>query len=206
MSEENSQDLGEVTLMVRALQNGDKEKIDELIPATIIQLRRLARQQLHKFNLSNDMSVTTVMHEIYLKFRKNVDEHDSFLDESPDATSKNFYRMCAKAIRNLLIDYCRRSKNKSQITDSIDDDLLNFSWLSNKDRSIELVFPVHEALAKLRAEGFEQEAEIAELRFFMEFTDAEVAKILQISTATVQRKLRFAKAHLGSTLALKGQQ
>lgn len=196
MSEKNNQDSGNITLMLRAIQNGEKEKISELIPTAVKEIRKIAKQQLYKRGMNNDMSVTTLIHELYIKFGSYVNKHDSFLEKSRYVKSDDFYRLCTTTIQRLIYDYCRRVKSKNQVTDSINDELNNFSWLSSKDRAVDIVLMVKEALAKLKRQGYERESEIIIYRYFGGFSDAEIGEILEISIPTVQRDLRRAESKL----------
>lgn len=196
MSEENNQNMGEVTLMIRAIQEGNKDKINELIPATIKEIRRIAKQQLHKHNLNNDMSATTLVHELYIKFGNYINSHESFLEESPNPKSNEFFSICTKTIQHLIFDYCRRFKNKSQKTDSLDDITKDFSWLRSKEDSVETAFMVKEILEKLSDQGFQRKVKVFNFRYFGKYTDEDISKILGISIPTIQRDLRKVETEL----------
>lgn len=196
MKEENHQNSGEVTLMLRAIQDGDKEKINDLIPTTIKEIRRIAKRQIHRHNLNNNMSVTALVNELYIKFGNYVNAHDSFLENSFNVRSNDFFALCTTTIQRLIYDYCRKFKSKDQVTDSLDDITKDFSWLSSKENSINTVLIVKEALLKLREQGFERQEKVITLKYFGGFSDAEISEILEISIPTVQRDLRLAESKL----------
>ena len=200
MSKEKDQNAGEITLMIRAIQNGDKEKVNDLVPTAIKEIRRIAKRQINKYNLKNDMSVTTLVHELYVKFGNYINKHESFLEKSNSSKSDDFYALCTTTIQNLVFDYCRRFKNKSETTDSIDDIVKDFSWLSSKDKPTDIILIVGEALTKFRQQGFERQEKVIRFKYFGGFSDAEISGILEISIPTVQRDLRIAESKLYAIL------
>ena len=182
--------------MIRAIQNGDKDKIHALIPLAIKEIRQIAKRQIYKSSLHNDLSVTTLLHDLYLKFERYVNKRETFLERSVNAQSADFYALCATTIKNLIYDHCRRNKSKTGKTDSLSDETKNFAWLSSKEEPMDIILSVKEALYLLKKQGFERQVKVIEYKYFVGFSDAEISKALGIGIAAVQRDKRSAERKL----------
>ena len=130
------------------------------------------------------------MNELYL--RRFRDESKSFSDRA------HFFAVAAQTMRHILIDYARagvtrkRGGRQQQVSLS---DLIP----STVGAGPEEVLALDAALSRL-ASLDPRAAQVVELRFFGGLQEDEVAEVLQVSTITVKRDWKTARAWLSSHL------
>ena len=112
----------------------------------------------------------------------------------------HFLAVAARAMRQILVDHARRYLTEKRDAEILPlDDALVFS----RERSPELL-ALDEALTRLAA-SYPRVAEVVHLRFFGGLNNEEIAEVLKISSNTVLRDWKFAKAWLDRELR-KGAQ
>ena len=176
---------GDVTFLLNQLAAGDQEATAKLVPLVYDELHRLAVRRLRRERPDHTLQATALVHEAYVK-----------LAAQKDANWQNraqFFGVASQVMRRILVDYARgqqriRRGGKQQKV-SLDDVLL-----VSPDRSEE-VLNVHESLSRLDKLDARQ-ARIVELRYFGGLTLEEIAEVVGISTKTVMRELKVAKAWL----------
>ena len=175
----------QVTQLLLAWNTGDKAALDQLIPIVYDELHRLARNYMHREHAGHALQTTALIHETYLKL---ID-----VRQVEWQNRAHFYGIAAHAMRRILIDHARsrqagkRGSGETQL--SLDDNLV----VSN-ERHRELI-ALDDALTALAA--FDpQKSRLVELRYFGGLSIEETAEVLGISTATVIRQWRLAKAWL----------
>jgi RNA polymerase sigma-70 factor (ECF subfamily) len=175
----------DVTSLLNKLASGNQEAGAQLVPMVYEELRRLAARRLRQERPDHTLQATALVHEAYVK-----------LSAQGDAKWQNraqFFGVASQVMRRILVDYARgqqriRRGGKQQKV-SLDDVLL-----VSPDRTEE-VLTVHESLSRLeRLDG--RQARIVELRYFGGLTVEETAEVVGISTKTVMRELKVAKALL----------
>jgi RNA polymerase sigma factor (TIGR02999 family) len=175
----------DVTSLLNKLADGDQEAAAKLVPLVYDELRRLAAHRLRHERPGHTLQATALVHEAYMK-----------LAAQKDAKWQNraqFFGVASQLMRRILVDYARgqqriRRGGKQQKV-SLDDVLL-----VSPDRTEE-VLTVHESLSRLGTLDARQ-ARIVELRYFGGLTVEETAEVVGISTKTVMRELKVAKAWL----------
>jgi RNA polymerase sigma factor (TIGR02999 family) len=106
----------------------------------------------------------------------------------------HFFGAAANAIRNILVDQARRrhsQKRDASRKREIDSELPELE--PNPD--VADVLSVHEALHSLETQH-PRPARVVMLRFFAGLQNDEIAEVLDVSLATVERDWRFARAWL----------
>jgi RNA polymerase sigma factor (TIGR02999 family) len=187
--------VGEVTAILREWRTGDAEAVDKLMPIVIEKLRSLARRNLRKYSSSSigrDFQPTEIVNDAYLKLKgASIDSA-----KMPER-SEHFYALCAKTIKDILVDYSRRKtagKRGGKSKDVSLEDTIDLSWFKdNKNPSAEDVVTFQEVLDKLAAQ-YKREGKVLHLKYYVEMTDEEIAESLNISVPTVRRDLIFARA------------
>lgn len=168
--------------------NADARKHDELFDAVYQRLKAIAGRQLSGQG-SESINTTGLVHELYLRMATGAEKRF----ESP----AQFFDYAAKAMRHILVDRARwRTREKrgggdqavSLVTDSPE-----FA-----DVTAERALEIDDALRKLEVEA-PRAAKIVELHFFAGLQLDEIAEQLGISTRTVNREWRFARAYLHSS-------
>ncbi len=171
--------LPQITDLLRQWSDGDPAAPDELFPLVYDELRRVARAYVAKYAPGRLLQTTEVVNEAFVRLV----EHERI--EWQDR--KHFYAVCARIMRFMLIDRLRRGHLRPTIPL---DDLEIAAPAPDED-----LLPLDEALSRLETLDKRQSL-VVELRFFGGLTEAEVADVLQISTATVKRDWRQAKRWL----------
>jgi RNA polymerase sigma-70 factor (ECF subfamily) len=172
----------EVTRLLREWRNGKHEAIDQLMPLVYDDLRRLARHFMRRERPGHTLQATALVNEAYIRLSG---VQVSWKDRS------HFLAVFARLMRRLLVDHARaghRLKRESQKI-SLDEATQVFV-----KPALDFVALDH-ALTQF-ATFDARKAEIIELHYFGGMSNDEVADVLGISRATVQRDLRLAKAWL----------
>lgn len=174
-----------VTQLLINWRNGDKAALDQLTPLVYEELRRLARGFMGKERDNHTLQTSALINEAYLKL---VDQ-----DETNWQNRAHFFAVAAQIMRHILVDHARRygyEKRGAGAHRVGFDDAKVFS----EERAGELV-ALDEALTEL-ATVDPRKSRIVELRFFGGLNIDETAEVMELSSTTVQREWRAAKAWL----------
>jgi RNA polymerase sigma factor (TIGR02999 family) len=178
-----------VTQMLLAWGEGDEAARDALIPVVYEQLRRIARQHLRRERAGHTLQTTALINEAYLRL----------VEQSVSWQGRNhFFGIAARLMRQILVDHARarqrlkRGENPYQISLTAADDA--------QEQGADLL-ALNDALETL-SEVDPQRSQIVELRFFGGLTIEETAHVMRVSTPTVERGWRAARAWLQTELAL----
>ncbi|HXG64514.1 MAG TPA: sigma-70 family RNA polymerase sigma factor [Blastocatellia bacterium] len=176
-----------VTRLLLAWGQGDEAARDELIPLVYDQLRRIARHHLRGERAGHTLQTTALIHEAYLKL---VDQSVSWQSRA------HFFGIAARLMRQILVDHARA---RQRLKRGGDRQLISLSAAENAQEEAADLLALHEALETL-AEVDPQGSRIVELRFFGGLTIEETAQVMGISTPTVERGWRAARAWLQTEL------
>ena len=180
----------EITSLLLAWRGGDARALVLLMPKVYRRLKTIARRMLRSHSGHETLQTTALVHEAYLRI---VD-----LDRLSWQDRAHFFAMSARLMRRILVDHARhRTRTKRGGGEPVLrlSDLTPIPVQEAKD-----LLDLHEALREL-AEHDAQMAEIVELRFFGGMNREEIAEVLGVSTATVTRRWRSARAWLVSYLS-----
>ncbi|MCG8456891.1 MAG: ECF-type sigma factor [Holophagales bacterium] len=175
--------------LLKAWRGGDDDALRELMPLVYRELKTIASRHLRGRRGSETLQTTALVHEIYPRLLR--------VREVSWTDSAHFYAMCARLMRRVLIDHARhhrRDKRGGGMPILIFDELLH-----SPDRQPPEVLAVEEALCQLARHDPER-ARIVELRFFGGLQIEEIAEVLELSSATVKRRLRSARAWMKTYL------
>jgi len=179
----------EFTRLLRRARAGDDRARDDLLPRVYASLRVIADGAMRRFDAGSTLQPTALVHEAYLKL---------FGGELPEfADRDHFLAVSANAMRNLLVDRARARKAQKRGGDSARDPV-DVLLLGFEERSTD-VLDLHTALEELAAFAPEA-AKVVEMRFFGGSTAEETARVLGVSTRTVEREWRSARAWLFTRL------
>jgi RNA polymerase sigma-70 factor, ECF subfamily len=182
---------GNVTQLLLDWRKGDKNALNQLMPLVYDELRRIAEYKFQQYGSGGALQPTALVHEVYLKL----------IDETKVEWQNraHFYAIAANTIRRILVeDYRKRIAKKRGGKEVAYISISGVDKTSNT-KPIDLL-ELSEALEKLELLD-EQQAKIIELRFFSGLNNDEIAEILGISRATVEREWRLAKSWLYGQLS-----
>ena len=176
---------GDVTVLLNQLAAGDHDAAAKLIPLIYDELRRLAVRRLRHERQDHTLQATALVHEAYLRLagQRDVKWHNR----------TQFFAVASQAMRRILVDYARSQQRTKrggkQLKVALEDVCIVSLGPSDE------VLAVDESLARLEKLDARQ-ARIVELHYFGGLTHEETAEVVGISTKTVMRELKVAKAWL----------
>ena len=162
---------------------------DQMLPLVYDDLRRLARAYLARERPDHTLQATALVHEAYLRLigQRQMDWNNR----------AQFVGMAAVMMRRILVNHARdhaadkRGGDAERVSLSLAVDLGNAP-------SVDLI-ALHEALNDLEALDA-RKSRIVELKFFGGLTIAEMADVMALSPATIEREWSFSRAWLYDAL------
>jgi RNA polymerase sigma factor (TIGR02999 family) len=178
--------MTEVTHILSAIEQGDPQAAEQLLPLVYDELRKLAGQRLAQEKPGQTLQATALVHEAYLRI---VDANHP----QPWNGRGHFFAAAAEAMRRILIENARRKKTDKagggwQRQELMDAELA-------VDSSSDDLFAVDEALSRLAA-VHPRATRLVQLRFFLGQTLEEAAAHLGLETRTAYRDWAYARAWL----------
>lgn len=155
------------------------------------QLHRIAASAFRGERPNHTLQTTALVHEAYARL---IDIDIPWQDRS------HFFSLAARIMRRILVDHAREkgtAKRGGGVHNLPIDDVIVVSPEIGDD-----ILALNEALAQL-AEQDERMAKILELRYFGGLTYAEMSEVTGLSSSTLDRELRFAKAWLSARLEVQ---
>src|SRR5437870_6170368 len=108
--------MSEVTHILSAIERGDSQAAEQLLPLVYDELRRLAAAKLAQEKPGQTLQPTALVHEAYLRL---VGEGDG----PPWNSRGHFFAAAAEAMRRILVDNARRKQSKKRGGDRVRLDL-----------------------------------------------------------------------------------
>ncbi len=181
---------GQVTLLLDRWRQGDRTALAQLMPLIHDELSAIARRYLSRERVDHTLQTSGLVNEAYLRL---VDQRAANWK-----SRAHFLAVGAQMMRRILVDHARSKRSRKRGGEAVHLALEEAAELADPRRS-DLV-ELDDAMKELeRLDG--QQARIVELRFFGGLTSAEIAQVLGLSTATVSRRWRLARAWLYRSLA-----
>lgn len=179
--------MSEVTQLLNAIDQGNRQASAELLPLVYDELRKLAALKLSQEKPGQTLQSTALVHEAYLRLVGSTDEGHSWSNRG------HFFAAAAEAMRRILVEQARRKGRLKHGGDRQRVDLDSGCAVS-EPASLDLL-ALDDALAKL-AVIEPAKAELVKLRFFGGLTMEDAAAALDISLATAERYWTFARSWL----------
>jgi len=183
--------MSDITHILLAIEAGDSQAADRLLPLVYDELRKLAGARMAAEAPGHTLQPTALVHEAYLRLVGGEQQQDWH-------GRSHFFAAAAEAMHRILVEAARRKgrdrhgggrqrlplTNLDVAAESPNEDLLSLS----------------EALDCLATVN-PRAAELVKLRYFAGLTNQEAAAILGISTATAERYWAYARAWLQNEIA-----
>jgi len=181
-----------VTRLLSDWSRGDESALERLLPIVYAELRRIARRELGRERIDHTLQPTALINELYLRLVK---QHSASWENRAQ-----FFGVAAQLMRRILVDHARAQAAAKRGGSS---PRVSLSQAGDVGVEPELeVLAVDRALTRL-AELDANQARIVELRYFSGLTVEETAHVLGISSRTVKREWRLAKAWLFEQLSTR---
>jgi RNA polymerase sigma factor (TIGR02999 family) len=184
----------DVTLLLQAWSQGDREALDRLMPLVYAELKRMAHRYLARERVGHGLQTTALVHEAYLKL---VDQ-----SRAQWQNRAQFFGVAAQLMRRILVDHARArdaAKRGAGHSPVSLDEAPTVAATPEQD-----LVGLDAALTRL-SELDPRQGRIVELRFFGGLSVDEAAEVLSLSPATIKREWAMAKAwlyrELGGTAA-----
>jgi RNA polymerase sigma factor (TIGR02999 family) len=178
--------MGDVTLLLQAVENGDSHAAERLLPIVYDELRRLARQKLAHEKPGQTLQATALVHEAYLRL-VDVEKVQQWNSRG------HFFIAAAEAMRRILVENARR---KQQVGRGGDRQRLPLEsvQLAEEAPSEELI-ALDESLDRLEQVD-PVAAKLVKLRYFAGMTMPEAAEALGMPLRTAERNWTYARTWL----------
>jgi RNA polymerase sigma factor (TIGR02999 family) len=183
--------MSEVTRILNAIEQGDPQAAEQLLPLVYDELRQLAAQRLAQEPEGQTLQPTALVHEAYLRLVEN----------EPDRcwqSRGHFFGAAAEAMRRILINRARDKKRLKRGGGWKRLDLENLAVADNA--SDEDLLALDEALGRLAQEN-KACADLVQLRFFAGLSLADAAASLGLARRTADRYWAYARAWLFQALS-----
>jgi len=186
--------MNDVTRILSAIEQGDPQAAEQLLPLVYDELRRLATAKMAHEKPGQTLQATALVHEAYLRL---VDQ-----EQAQHWNSRgHFLAAAAEAMRRILVESARRKSRLKHGREHARVDLDSGCQVTAAP-SLDLL-ALDEALSRL-AEIEPAKAELVKLRYFAGLTMPEAAAALDVSLATAERYWTFARSWLYAELADDG--
>jgi RNA polymerase sigma factor (TIGR02999 family) len=183
----------QVTDLLNRWANGDQGAGERVFPLVYRELRRIASRSMNRQGTAHTLQTTALVHEAYIRLTGD--------SARRWANRGHFFGVAAKAMRHFLVDYARAGAAAKR-GGYCRPFPLEEAFMITEERMPEVVLldDALNALAKLHP----RQSQVVELRFFGGLDVEQTAETLQISTETVARDWRAAKAWLYCELSRTG--
>lgn len=168
---------------------GDSRSLDELTPLVYDELHAIAQRIFRRERSDHTLQATALVHEAYARL---VTVEVKWQDRS------HFFSLAARLMRRILVDHASARATEKRGGGApglpLDDVIVVSPDLGDE------ILNLHEALVRLATHD-ERKAQILELNYFGGLTYAEMSEVLGLSSSTLDREIRFAKAWLRDALS-----
>jgi RNA polymerase sigma factor (TIGR02999 family) len=178
---------GDVTALLARWHTGTPEDRQQLLARVHGELRRIAAAYMRRERQAHTLQPTALVNEAYLRL---IDSGRTAWEDRA-----HFYGIAARLMRQILVDHARRHRARKRGAPARSN--RSISQLADPSAGLDLdVLALHDALTELAGLDARQ-AEIVELRYFGGLTENEVARIKELSPATIRREIAAARFWLG---------
>ena len=180
--------MNEAAQILTAIEQGDRQAAEQLLPLVYDELRRLAARKLAHESPGHSLQATALVHEAYLRLVGTAPGHQW-------DSQGHFFAAAAQAMRHILVEAARRKARRKRGGGRRRTDLID---VPAPDPDEDLL-ALDEALDRLATED-PVAAKVVELRQFAGLGHEEIAATLGITVYLARQKWTYARAWLGDGL------
>jgi RNA polymerase sigma-70 factor (ECF subfamily) len=179
----------DTTQLLRAWAEGDSKALEQLTARVYHELRKVAGHLLRNERPGYTLQSADLVHEVYVRLVR--------ADAVEWQHRAHFFAVCATLMRRILLDRARRKLSIKRAGKQQSIDIGQIADLTQmKAREILALDAALQSLAEVDL----RKSRIVELRFFGGLTVKETATVLNISSETVMRDWKLARAWLVTEL------
>ncbi|MEM8931293.1 MAG: ECF-type sigma factor [Acidobacteriota bacterium] len=170
---------------------------ERLLSAVLPELRAMARRHIRRERPNHTLQPTDIVHETYLKLLST--QLDGF------ESRRHFFAFASRLIREVLVEHAR-ARGREKRGGAVEHEALDtiVETVPGHAMDLDKILVVDDGLRRLR-EVDPRQARIAEMRFFAGLTMPEIADVMDLSVATVERAWSIARRRLGRLLTVSTQ-
>ena len=182
--------MSQLTVLLGQLRAGAPAARDELFASAYAELHRLARSRLRRDGRNTLLDTTCLVHEAYLRFVSAGELHAG--------DRRAFFAYASQVMRSVIVNCVRegmaqkRGGDWQPLTLSTQ---LPCALATDQDT----ILKVHEALETLE-QAEPRLAQVAQMRYFGGYSEAEVAEALEVTERTVRRDWEKARLILAELM------
>lgn len=180
------------TRLLQQWKKGDSDSFDQLGELVFAELRRLASRSMAGERADHTLQPTALVNEAFLRLQ---------VAEVDFADRRHFFALASRMMRRVLVDHARSARRAKRGAGAIHLTLDENTAEATLDEA--RLLELDSALSSLSRQDT-RKAEILELQYFAGLTASEIATIYGVTSRTVERDLRFARAWLGRELGEAG--
>jgi RNA polymerase sigma factor (TIGR02999 family) len=189
--------MSDVTSILSAIEQGDPQASEQLLPLVYEELRKLAAQRLAREAPGQTLQATALVHEAYLRLVASASGEASARRDHRWNSRGHFFAAAAEAMRRILVEQARRKRRKKHGGDL---SRVELEEVVNLAEPVEDLLALDEALSRL-ADKDPAAAKLVTLRYFAGLSMPEAAAALGISVRSAERNWTYAKTWLHRELA-----
>jgi RNA polymerase sigma factor (TIGR02999 family) len=178
--------MNDVTRILSAIEQGDPQAADLLLPLVYDDLRKLAAQKLVREQPGQTLQATALVHEAYIRLVDTARIQDW-------NGRGHFFAAAAEAMRRIVLD---RARNKRRLKRGGGGHRLEIELGKLPDQAPDVdLLALNEALEQLELDD-PVCASLVKLRYFAGLGQGEAAEVLGLPRRTADRHWAFARAWL----------
>ena len=159
------------------------------MPFVYEQFRRLAHARLAGERPNHTLNTTGLVHEAYLRMAEIT--RMEWQDRS------HFYAMASTVMRRILVNYALKRKAAKRGGGAIEATMDEERYLP--EQQADIILALNEALRSFE-EQYPRQGQVVQQSYFGGLTEVEIAEAMGVSTRTIERDMKFAKAWLSRVL------
>lgn len=178
----------DITQLLRSWTDGDEKSLEQLTPLVYEQLHQIADRVFRNENAAHTLQPTALVNEAFLQMvNADVDWQNR----------SHFFALAARMMRRILVNHAK-SKHAAKRGGNAAKVLIDDVALAAPEVGEELL-NLDEAISQLAAIDA-RKADVLELHYFGGLTYEEMSEVLGLSSSTLDREIRFARAWLRAKL------
>jgi RNA polymerase sigma factor (TIGR02999 family) len=179
-----SVDSGQISGLLQQWVKGDQEALDAVVPAIYQELRRLAHYHLKSERAGHTLQSTALVNEAFIQLMGS--------QPSQLQNRAHFVAIASRLMRQILVQYARRHQaNKRDGGNRIALEEIAELPIAGDEELVAL----DDALDTLTRID-DRQSKIVQMKFFGGLSAPEIAQVLEISVATVERDWATARIWL----------